>query len=37
MKTIEKPIIRDGVTVGYRLYSTNGIFGALSFVGYRWL
>jgi hypothetical protein len=37
MKTIEQPIIRDGSIIGYRIYSTNGIFGSLSFVGYRWL
>ena len=34
---ITKPIFRDGVLIGYRLYSTGGIFGTLTFRGYKWI
>ena len=34
---IAKPIFRDGVLIGYRIYSNGGIFGTLTFRGYKWI
>jgi hypothetical protein len=33
---VAKAIIRDGVHVGFRLYTRGGIFGALTFSRYFW-
>jgi len=31
------PIVRDGVTIGFRIYSDDGIFGTWRFQGYEWV
>ena len=36
MAKVKKPIVRNGKTVGYKVYKTGGLFGENTFVGYEW-
>jgi len=35
-KIIKRAIIEHGKIIGYRLYTTGGLFGELVFCGYEW-
>ncbi len=34
--TKREPVVHDGVEVGYRLFSHDGMFGTWRFRGYEW-